>query len=57
MDSGQTGSCSAERKARSEKRCSCHSARLSHIISTQMSINWLKIIRKTRERLTTMNDL
>ena len=26
-------------------------------ISTQRRINWLKICRKTRERLTMMNDL
>ena len=65
-------SCSAERKACSEKRCSCHSAGLSCTeycycegemrvavpsISIQRRINWLKICRKTRERLTMMNDL
>ena len=65
-------SCSAERKAGSENRCSCHSAGLSCTeycycegemrvavpsISTQRRINWLKICRKTRERLTMMNDL
>ena len=65
-------SCSAERKACSEKRCSCHSAGLSCTeycycegeirvavpsINTQRRINWLKICGKTRERLTMMNDL
>ena len=58
-------SCSAERKACSEKPCSCHSAGLSCTeycycegemrvavpsVSTQRRINWLKICRKTRER-------
>ena len=58
-------SCSAERKACSEKRWSCHSAGPSCTeycycegemrvavpsISTQRRINWLKICRKTRER-------
>ena len=62
--------CSAERKACSEKRCSCHSAGLSCTeycycegeiraavpsISTQRRINWLTIYRKTSERLTMLN--
>ena len=65
-------SCSAEREPGSENRCSCHSAGLSCTeycycegemrvavpsISTHKRINCLKICRKTRERLTMMNDL
>ena len=58
-------SCSAERKACSEKRCICHCAGLSGVqwetraavpsISTQRRINWLTICRKTKEGLTMMN--
>ena len=61
-------SCSAERKACSEKRCSGHSAGLScteycagemrdavHPISTHRMIDWLTRCRKKRERLTMMN--
>ena len=63
-------SCSAERKACSEKRCSSHSAGLSCTeycycegemrdavlpISTHSTINWLTRCRMERERLTMMN--
>ena len=63
-------SCSAERQACSEKRCSSQSAGLScteycyyegemrdavHPISTHRMINWLTRCRKKRERLTMTN--